>query len=202
MIFFLLCGFSVFCCICGLYTPEASNDMVTFLPKLDLKSQIFLSGHYSGYFQISKTKYIQYYFVESEGDIKKDPLFVWTNGGPGCSGFIGMFTENGPWRPIADDTGNLILTRNPNTWSRLASVLFIEQPAGVGFSYTNRTETLDKDKYTDDIAAKDSLKILLKFFERFPERLCRVLSLLLCNTYLVRTQYYPYAHTHPPLIPP
>ncbi len=38
----------------------------------------------------------------------------------------------GPWRPQSDGT----LKRNPFSWTSNASMLFVEQPIGVGFSYT------------------------------------------------------------------
>lgn len=42
----------------------------------------------------------------------------------------GMFTENGPY--VVDETGGVTL--NPFSWNRVANVLYMEQPAGVGFS--------------------------------------------------------------------
>lgn len=56
------------------------------------------------------------------------------------------------------------LIRNNYTWARISNLLFIESPAGVGFS-TNG----EKDKsMNDSITAKDMLKSLLSFRTKFP----------------------------------
>jgi len=44
-----------------------------------------------------------------------------------------MLTENGPFVVQPD----LSVTLNPNSWNRIANVLYVESPAGVGFSYSN-----------------------------------------------------------------
>jgi serine carboxypeptidase-like clade 1 len=36
-----------------------------------------------------------YYFVESEGNPGADPLILYMNGGPGCSGLNGFFYQIG-----------------------------------------------------------------------------------------------------------
>jgi carboxypeptidase C (cathepsin A) len=41
-------------------------------------------------------------FFESEKDAKNDPVLFWTNGGPGCSGMLGLLTEQGPFRVNRD----------------------------------------------------------------------------------------------------
>jgi Serine carboxypeptidase len=90
-------------------------------------------------------------------------FFITCSGGPGCSGLLGFGTEHGPFR--IDGDGNL--TMNPYSWNRIANMLYIEQPAGVGFSYF---ET-NGDKYTgDDQSAKDNYYFILNFLQRFPER--------------------------------
>lgn len=53
------------------------------------------------------------------------------NGGPGCSSFIGLVQENGPftWFPSAYRP-----VYNIFSWSQLSNVLYVDQPAGTGFS--------------------------------------------------------------------
>lgn len=48
-----------------------------------------------------------------------------------------------------------------------ANVLFLESPAGVGFSYSNRTS--DYDKSGDRRTAADNYVFLVNWLERFPE---------------------------------
>lgn len=54
----------------------------------------------------------------------------WTNGGPGCSGFGALLSEHGPVRVKSD----LSLERNQWSWLSDVNIVFVEQPAGVGFS--------------------------------------------------------------------
>ena len=52
-------------------------------------------------------------------------------GGPGSSSLLGMLEENGPLLVNAEGG----LTANPYAWTALANVLWLESPAGVGYSY-------------------------------------------------------------------
>jgi serine carboxypeptidase-like clade 2 len=49
----------------------------------------------------------------------------------------------------------------------VANVLFLESPAGVGFSYSNTTS--DYDKSGDKRTAQDAYVFLINWLERFPE---------------------------------
>ncbi|KAF6147193.1 hypothetical protein GIB67_025465 [Kingdonia uniflora] len=51
--------------------------------------------------------------------------------------------------------------------NEVANVLFLESPAGVGFSYSNTTS--DYNKMGDKISTEDSYVFLVNWLERFPE---------------------------------
>lgn len=48
----------------------------------------------TGYISVADAEMF-YYFIESEGNPKEDPLLLWYSGGPGCSAFNGLIFENG-----------------------------------------------------------------------------------------------------------
>ncbi|POO00498.1 Serine carboxypeptidase-like [Trema orientale] len=121
---------------------------------------------FSGYITVDERqeRALFYYFVEAENDPLSKPLVLWLNGGPGCSSVgAGGFTEHGPFIPF--DGVNLI--KNEYSWNKEANMLYLESPAGVGFSYsTNKSFYIG----VGDIAtARDSLVFLRRWFEKFPE---------------------------------
>ncbi|KAK4437853.1 Polyadenylate-binding protein RBP47 [Sesamum alatum] len=118
---------------------------------------------YSGYVTVDPAagRALFYYFTESENSSTK-PLVLWLNGGPGCSSLAGgAMMELGPFRVNPDGK---TLWHNEYAWNKLANVLFLESPAGVGFSYSNTSV-----EYGDKWTAADSYTFLLNWFERFPE---------------------------------
>ncbi|XP_043693844.1 serine carboxypeptidase-like 40 [Telopea speciosissima] len=72
--------------------------------------------------------------------------------------------ELGPFRVYSDGK---TLYKNPYAWNRVANVLFLESPAGVGFSYSNTTS--DYANSGDRSTAIDNYVFLLNWLERFPE---------------------------------
>ncbi|KAK6159367.1 hypothetical protein DH2020_006681 [Rehmannia glutinosa] len=133
---------------------------------LDLPGQPKVSfSQYSGYVTVDPKagRALFYWFTESENSSSK-PLVLWLNGGPGCSSIgNGALTELGPFRINPDGK---TLWHNKKAWNNVANILFLESPAGVGFSYSNTTS----DYVTGDTrTAADSYTFLVNWFERFPE---------------------------------
>jgi cathepsin A (carboxypeptidase C) len=98
-------------------------------------------------------------FFESRNDPENDPVVLWLNGGPGCSSLTGLFMELGPSR--VDEKLNLVY--NPYSWNANASVIFLDQPVNVGFSYSG-------NQVSNTLAAgKDVYALLTLFFKEFPQ---------------------------------
>jgi len=89
--------------------------------------------HSSGYLNATADHQLFYWYHEATSSPDEKPLVLWLNGGPGCSSLGGMFTELGPF--VLDE--KLDITLNPYSFNRVTNLLFLEQPAGVGFSYPN-----------------------------------------------------------------
>lgn len=156
---FLTCLFFIKYTSCFHYTHDALLDQIVVLPGLYWTPKF---NQFSGYLKLQGTqKFIHYWLVEAETTPDLAPVVFWTNGGPGCSGLIGFMTEQGPFRP--DYQGNL--KENIYAWNKVANMVFLEQPVGVGFSYSN-----NNDDYTigDEQSAKDNLATILSFFDKFP----------------------------------
>ncbi|KAM6223756.1 lysosomal protective protein-like [Rhynchocyon petersi] len=148
----------IFSCLClSLSSGQYAPDLVTSLPGLSAQLNFL---QWSGYLQAGEGKYFHYWFVESQGNPASDPLVLWLNGGPGCSSMEGILAENGPYRMNAD--GSLYM--NKYSWNKVANVLYLESPAGVGYSYS-----LSQNYQTNDQqVAADNYQALLSFFEKFP----------------------------------
>lgn len=120
---------------------------------------------HSGYITIDAQngRALFYWLVESQNNPSTDPLVLWLNGGPGCSSFEGLLNENGPFWVNPDGR---TLRVNPYSWNRVANVLYLESPAGVGFSYSNTSSD-----YTtgDRKTAQDKYTFLQNFFVQYPQ---------------------------------
>ncbi|KAK4424913.1 Serine carboxypeptidase-like 40 [Sesamum alatum] len=122
---------------------------------------------YGGYVTVDRKagRAFYYYFVEAQRSQKSLPLLLWLNGGPGCSSLAyGAMQELGPFRVHSDGK---TLYKNRFAWNYAANVLFLESPAGVGFSYSNTTA--DFKIGGDRRTATDNYVFLLNWLERFPE---------------------------------
>lgn len=157
-------AFSSFFCL-SLSAPDTA--FITHLPGFN---GTFPSKHYAGYVTLDENhgKRLFYYFVESEGTPSEDPVVLWLNGGPGCSSFDGFIYEHGPFNFEKGKTPNSMPTLhlNPYSWTKIANIIYLDSPAGVGLSYSENSS----DYVTGDTkTASDSHAFLLKWFELYPE---------------------------------
>ncbi|KHN30342.1 Serine carboxypeptidase-like 45, partial [Glycine soja] len=140
------------------------------VPEADKISNLLVQPHvkfqqYSGYITVDNQnqRALFYYFVEAETDPTSKPVVLWLNGGPGCS-FIGAgaLVEHGPFKPGDDN----VLVKNYYSWNKVANLIYLESPAGVGFSYSSNTSFYTL--VTDEITARDNLVFLHHWFTEFP----------------------------------
>lgn len=137
------------------------EDKITVLPGQPPVS----FAQYSGYVEVDavRKRSLFYYFAEAELDPATKPLVLWLNGGPGCSSVgVGAFSENGPFRP----SGNALVS-NEYSWNKEANMLYLESPAGVGFSYS--TDPSFYGGVGDSMTARDNLRFLEGWFAKFPQ---------------------------------
>jgi len=124
-------------------------------------------GLYSGYIPIQGTnKFYHYVATLSRNDPNKDPVVFWFNGGPGCSSMMGFLFENGPYSIGDNDTE---FHQNNYSWNNFSTVVYVESPAGVGFSICNETDQTFC-AYDDNSTAAENMQVILDFFKiKFPE---------------------------------
>ncbi|GJN91580.1 hypothetical protein Rhopal_004603-T1 [Rhodotorula paludigena] len=104
------------------------------------------------YFLLARNKHIP----------KRERLVIWLNGGPGCSSFDGALIELGPVKVNKDQTLRVV---ESTAWNEYANVLFLDQPAGTGYSYVTKND--DVRELAD--AADQVVQFLVNFYRIFPE---------------------------------
>lgn len=141
---------------------EEEGDRIMSLPgQPDVTFEQF-----SGYVTVDKVAGRAFFYWLTEASLlpSSKPLVLWLNGGPGCSSVAyGASEEIGPFRINKTGSG---LYMNKFAWNSLANLLFLETPAGVGFSYSNLSSDLFNTG--DRRTAKDSLQFLIHWLDRFP----------------------------------
>ncbi|KAL4346024.1 hypothetical protein HN51_064168 [Arachis hypogaea] len=164
MLFYMM----VFATICSssssmAITREQEEDRIRELPG---QPRVGFS-QFSGYVSVNKKhgRALFYWLTQSPSSPNNKPLLLWLNGGPGCSSVAyGASEEIGPFR--INKTGSSLYL-NRFAWNTEANILFLESPAGVGFSYTNTSSDLLTSG--DNRTAQDALIFLVKWMSRFPQ---------------------------------
>ncbi|KAI3695612.1 hypothetical protein L1987_78611 [Smallanthus sonchifolius] len=124
----------------------------------------------TGYIGVGEDEAVQlfYYFVESEGNPEEDPLIIWLAGGPGCGTLRAFFYEIGP---MQIQYGNYMdnvpaLQLDPNSWTKVANVIYLDAPTLTGYSYTKTSEAV---RSSDTASASQTAEFMRKFVRDHPK---------------------------------
>jgi carboxypeptidase C (cathepsin A) len=148
----LLCSITIVSC----RTCPSKPSEVKTLAGL---SQTELPCMYSGFISVDETSNSQlYYWLILSDDWMNSPLVIWLNGGPGASSLFGLFTEMGPLRL---KTSGGIYVENEKTWTNRTSVLYLDQPIGTGYSFTDNYYKIPQ---TEEAVTIHFYRFLQKFF--------------------------------------
>ncbi|KAI0751082.1 alpha/beta-hydrolase [Daedaleopsis nitida] len=150
--------------------PSAASFYVQHLPGLhqdDARPLRMYAGHLSSdpdagvASPTDVTAHLYFFMVKARRTADKERIIFWLNGGPGCSSFDGLMMEVGPWR--MDENGGL--QTKVGGWEEYATVVFVDQPAGTGFSYA------PSNKFDHELpeASGHFVEFLRNFYQVFPE---------------------------------
>ncbi|XP_052202522.1 serine carboxypeptidase-like 13 isoform X2 [Diospyros lotus] len=145
----------------------ASGSVVKSLPGFEGPLPFELE---TGYVGVGESEDVElfYYFVKSESNPKEDPLVLWLTGGPGCSSFSAFAYEIGPlnFEQNQKDGSFPTLVLNPYSWSKAASIIFVDLPVGTGFSYARSSTAAE---CSDLQACDQAYQFLRKWLIDHPE---------------------------------
>jgi vitellogenic carboxypeptidase-like protein len=92
------------------------------------------------------------------------PTLIWLQGGPGGSSLYGMFGEIGP---MGVDANMTLFERSPAfNWNQHYSLIFLDNPCGVGFSFSPDESCYVTDQIQVGSDLTDALEV---FYNYFPE---------------------------------
>lgn len=116
----------------------------------------------AGYFSTATegTNYFYWQFA-SRNDPVNDPVFFWFTGGPGCASTLALLSENGPCKM---DIEAGVPKYNPYSWTNNATGVWVDQPAGAGFSYSTTGNT----DHNEAQVSADMVQFLQNFFRANP----------------------------------
>ncbi|KXN89504.1 Pheromone-processing carboxypeptidase KEX1 [Leucoagaricus sp. SymC.cos] len=151
-------------------TPSAASFYVPSVPGIHqdpVRPLTIYAGHLSSEYNLTRlhsdvvNPHLFFVLVKNRRTADKERVIFWFNARPGCSSFDGLMMEVGPWR--FDGKGGFHVQEGG--WEEYSTIVFVDQPAGTGFSYTST----DRYVHLMDEAQKQFLEFLRRFYDVFPE---------------------------------
>uniref|UniRef100_A0ACD5XGR6 Uncharacterized protein n=1 Tax=Avena sativa TaxID=4498 RepID=A0ACD5XGR6_AVESA len=163
-----LCGCFLFLLMFAMAPRTVNSKLVTSLPGFHGRLPFNL---HTGYVEVDEGTELFYYFVQSEARAQEEaPFLLWLTGGDHCSVFSGLANEIGPIRFVVEPYNGSIprLQINPNSWTKVAHILFVDSPVGAGFSYSRRPRGYEVGDVSSSVQIHD---FLIKWFSDHPKYL-------------------------------
>lgn len=139
------------------------NFIVKDLPGISNIPEGKIPIMHAGHLEVNAENNTNYFFwrflkQENSSEIRHEKLTFWLNGGPGCSSMDGALMEIGPLKLSAKGE----LQYHEGTWMESSDLVFVDQPGGTGFSYTN--------SYSSELyqVAEQFSVFLQQYFHVFP----------------------------------
>jgi len=105
-----------------------------------------------------------FWFVPAESEPSTAPVVIWLQGGPGGSSMFGLLKLHGPILTTVDENDVLTgVAENPSSWHKKHNMLYIDNPVGAGFSFSNKMPSTQKE-VTDNL-----YEFLQQWYTLFPE---------------------------------
>jgi vitellogenic carboxypeptidase-like protein len=125
-------------------TPYIERGQIDEARKLSRVPAIQGLSSYAGFFTVnaSSDSNMYFWFFPAQSNKTSAPLLLWLQGGPGGSSLFGLFIENGPL--YVSKNGSVF--RRDITWNTNYHMLYIDNPVGTGFSFTNESGGYARDE--------------------------------------------------------
>ena len=123
---------------------------------------------YAGYALVNESarNKLFFWYVPALNQDPDAPLLIWLQGGPGSSSLFGMFSENGPFEVESDYK---TLRPRKSTWNSNQGMIFIDNPVGAGYSYTESENGYCTNTKIE--VSSQLYELMQQFYDVFPEQL-------------------------------
>uniref|UniRef100_A0ACD5UCT7 Uncharacterized protein n=1 Tax=Avena sativa TaxID=4498 RepID=A0ACD5UCT7_AVESA len=151
----------------ALAATASSSKVVSSLPGFHGRLPFHLE---TGYVEVDEDNGAElfYYFVESEAGGENDPFLLWLTGGDHCSVLSGLAFEIGPFKFVKEPYNGTVpsLEINPNSWTKVAHILFVDTPVGAGFSFSKHPQGYDVGQVSTSLQLHE---FLIKWLTEHPK---------------------------------